>query len=109
MKCRPCNGTGRASGKYEALCELCGGRGRLPDDRKGQPECPPCKGTGRKWGKCEALCEVCGGYGLLPTLSVWRRFRRMLRRIAVLLGVAAAFVTLLVFLSGRSSLADFLP
>jgi len=66
MHCPPCHGTGRAFRRGEK-CQLCKGRGELPDEWENRPICNFCFGTGRG-GIAQghgALCSVCGGYGHL--------------------------------------------
>ncbi len=67
MQCPPCLGTGM-SRSLQGPCELCSGRGVLPDDPSLTEPCSLCLGTGLA-RSLQGFCEVCKGYGLLPPLS----------------------------------------
>ena len=67
MRCPPCIGTG-ISRMGQGRCELCAGRGVLPDDPTLTERCNLCFGTGLARDS-SGFCEVCHGYGLLPPLS----------------------------------------
>jgi hypothetical protein len=67
MLCPKCIGSGRELGSSE-ICQVCKGRGQLPDDRLKNPICPPCTGSGKKYGSPAEICPVCDGWGRLPNL-----------------------------------------
>lgn len=63
MRCPPCLGTG-VGRSSQGTCELCGGRGTLPDDASLTERCNLCLGTGVGGGS-RGFCQVCEGYGRL--------------------------------------------
>lgn len=67
MRCPPCVGTG-VGRSPQGTCELCGGRGTLPDDPSLAEPCNFCLGTGIG-SDPRGFCDVCKGYGRLPGLS----------------------------------------
>ncbi len=68
MTCPPCLGNGRSIIHPGTICEVCKGRGILPDTRLNNPSCPPCLGGGLSIIEARhRLCGVCGGWGKLPS------------------------------------------
>lgn len=61
MRCPPCLGTGVGRSTL-GTCELCAGRGTLPDDPTLSQPCNLCLGTGVGSGS-HGFCLVCNGYG----------------------------------------------
>jgi hypothetical protein len=64
MKCPLCEGNGRRWGRYEAICNKCGGTGELPGELLTFPKCRVCGGNGRKYGRYEEQCGMCYGLGV---------------------------------------------